>query len=90
MQQIIIHIKTKSPNGYKEFSEHVQKEFGSFMEFYKLSLETMPLAFCMGLFMHYFHSQNIDFSVSDGDEKLFFEAVIDTFDQYEKVIGHYS
>jgi hypothetical protein len=90
MEAILIHIKQKAPNAYKEFREYVQTTHRSFLEFHKLTLEIMPKSFCLGLFVAYFDAQKIDFSISETDQNIIFDSILEVFEEYEKVIGHYS
>lgn len=90
MENILIHIKGKAPIAYKEFQEFVHQSMGVFMNFHHITLEIMPKTLSIGLFLAYFEAQNIEFSLGGTDENIIFDEISKTFDEYEKVISHYS
>jgi hypothetical protein len=90
MIDIIMHIKSKAPIAYKEFESFVKQHVGSFMDFHRITIEILPKSLAIGLFLEYFDQQNIEFSIGDTNEKIILEDILKTFEEYEKVISHYS
>ncbi len=90
MEAVLSKIKKNAPLGFKEFETFMKKDFEGLFVFHRLTIESMPYEMLLGFFIVFFESNDIDFSIADTNKEIILHTIAETFQEFEKVIGHYS
>jgi hypothetical protein len=85
---------------FQTIQQLAPKAWADLLKFYKeevadksnlsIPLEALPFELSMGILYRYFHENAVEWDVSNIPYNELPESLIDVFDQYEKVITHYS
>lgn len=90
MEAILNKIKKESPLAYAEFKAFLKTNYEGYFEFHKISRDTLPFEMLLGFFISFFDKNQIDFSISTTNREEISTTILETFEGFEKVIGHFS
>lgn len=90
MESHLRKLQKTTPEAYKEFESFLRMNYSSMLEFHRLTIDTMPSEFLLGFIFKFFLENQLEFTVSDIDDNVIYEAITDTFVAFEKTISHYS
>lgn len=90
MEALLSKIRKSSPLGYKEFEGFLKTNFEGLFQFHRITIDSMPYEMLLGFFIAFFDSNDIDFTVGDTNKNVMINSITDTFEEFERVIGHYS
>lgn len=77
-----------APNAWKDVEKYYQTNFASFSVNH--TLQSLPFDMSIGIYLHYFIENGVDWDVNNTDYQLLPDTLLDVFENYEKVISHYS
>ncbi|HSZ26065.1 MAG TPA: hypothetical protein VK766_10115 [Cytophagaceae bacterium] len=83
-------IKEVAPKAWKDFECFYQTTYPSYFADEKLVPEKIPFEMLIGLLLRYFEENGIAWDVSNTDFNLLPDTLLEVFEDYEKVISHYS
>lgn len=83
-------IKAIAPKAWKDFEEFYQTNFPIQATNPALALESIPFEMLLGLLLHYFIENGVEWDVSNTDFEFLPETLLEVFENYEKAISHYS
>ncbi len=85
-----LKIKNNAPKAWADFENFYQTNFPSYHAVEKSKLEQLPFEMLLGLLLRYFTENGIEWDVTNIEYDLLPESLYDVFENYEKVISHYS
>ncbi len=83
-------IKKTAPKAWADFESFYQQNFPNYSSDQKLSLDKIPFEMLLGLLLRYFIENGVEWDVSNTEYNLLPETLLEVFENYEKVISHYS
>ena len=83
-------IKSIAPKAWADFENFYQTNYSSYASDSKLKLEQLPFELLLGLLLRYFIENGVEWDVSNTEYTMLPETLLEVFDNYEKVISHYS
>ncbi len=83
-------IKELAPKAWADFENFYKTNFPDYSSDPKLSPDKIPFEMLLGILLHYFEENGVEWDVSNTDYKLLPETLYEVFESYEKVISHYS
>ena len=86
----LIKIKAIAPKAWADFENFYQTNFPTYFSDEKLSAEKIPFEMLLGLLLHYFIENGVEWDVSNTEYTMLPETLLEVFENYEKVISHYS
>ena len=86
----LIKIKEVAPKAWADFENFYQTNFPIYFSDTKLSTENIPFEMLLGLLLHYFIDNGVEWDVSNTEYGMLPETLFEVFESYEKVISHYS
>lgn len=90
MEAIFNRLRKDCPNGYHEFKSFLRKHYEGLFEFHKLTKDTMPYEMLLGFFVEFFQENHVEFVINSTNKEIIIDAIVESFEQFERVIGHYS
>ena len=80
-------LKTIAPVAWTDIEEYFTTNYPAFSTF---KLETLPFDITIGIYLHYFIENGVEWDINNTDYQLLPETLVEVFENYEKVISHYS
>jgi hypothetical protein len=86
----LLKIKNIAPKAWADFENFYQTNFPSYASDPKLHPEQLPFELLLGLLLRYFIENGVEWDVSNTEYAMLPETLLEVFENYEKVISHYS
>lgn len=92
MNLLIQSIKSESPNAFNEFDTFIREKYKIALAQLNEGYENLEFQFLLGVFLDFFYDQSIEFEMDliNYDIENIQKSISMTFENYEKVIGHFS
>jgi len=85
-----IKIKEIAPKAWADFEDFYKTNYPVYFSDPKLSSEMLPFEMLLGLLLRYFIENGVEWDISNTDYNMLPETLLEVFENYEKVISHYS
>ena len=86
----LLKIKTIAPMAWKDFEDFYQTNYPLYASDNKSTPESLPFEMLLGLLLRYFIENGVEWDITNTDFNLLPETLYDVFENYEKIISHYS
>lgn len=86
----LVKIKETAPKAWADFEKFYQANFPNYFSDPKLNPEQMPFEMLLGILLHYFIENGVEWDISNTEYTMLPETLLEVFEGYEKVISHYS
>jgi len=83
-------IESLCPISHKDFLTFYEEEFGQIPFLKNVAFDTIPFELQLGIFLKYFTKNGINLDICNTEYSLLPDMIMDTFKNFEKVIGHFS
>ncbi|HVD98764.1 MAG TPA: hypothetical protein VNB90_11220 [Cytophagaceae bacterium] len=86
----LIKLKALAPKAWADFENFYQENFPSYAADQKMKTDQLPFELLLGLLLRYFIENGVEWDVSNTDYTMLPDTLLEVFENYEKVISHYS
>lgn len=86
----LVKIKSIAPKAWADFENFYRTNFPVYAGDPKLQAEQLPFELLSGLLLRYFVENGVEWDVSNTDYAMLPDTLPEVFENYEKVISHYS
>lgn len=83
-------IKNNAPKAWADFEKFYQTILPVYYVDNKLKPEEIPFEFLLGLLLRYFIENGVEWDISNIEFNELPSSLSDVFENYEKIISHYS
>ncbi|MFN0047834.1 MAG: hypothetical protein ACKVOU_01780 [Cytophagales bacterium] len=90
MENIFVEIKKNAPLGFNEFRIFIDLHYQQLFKTHNLELINVPFEMILGFFIVFFEENQIEFTIGSTQKSIILVDIVAAFDEFEKVIGHFS
>jgi hypothetical protein len=90
MEKIFFEIKKNAPLGFNEFTIFIDQHYKQLFKTHNLELINLPFELVLGFFIIFFEENQIEFTIGSTQQGIILVDIVAAFDEFEKVIGHFS
>ena len=83
-------IKNIAPKAWKDVESFYQENFSEFISKSQVTLDELPFEMMIGLLLKYFNENGVEWDVSNTEYEFLPDTLLEVFENYEKVISHFS